>query len=318
MDIKEQEISNEIELDAEPIEVVVEDEPRGVVSNDDSNADPVGGDDDDADARRQRRKQERAKKAQRQRSARQRDDEIRMELESKLAIERKSRQEMQQKLAQLDSMASQYKTETISKEISESEQVINYYNAELAKAWSVADGEAATRIMTARDTETQKLNNLRYNYQTLKTSTTASPQLTVQDKFLLEQQQEYTNSFLKQNDWFNDPKYKEEVEIARRIDKEVYAEGYNAGTKSYWNELNRRMKEELDYMYEDQKEPKTQSRNVVGGSTTGSSLGKGSTTLRFTADKVGVLKQLGIMDDNNKILDKKRAMYYYNSWNKKG
>lgn len=280
---------------------------------------------EEIEARRLKRKNDNKERQQRQRAARQRSEEELAELRAEREAQHNELRRMKQELQQLKGVATQYQTQTITKDIVESERVLQYYDQQLELAVSNADGAKMLQILKARDEERGKLNQLKNaQEQARKFDTQGHNNLTPQDEFLLQQQERYTNDFVREHKWFKDPRYAEEAEITKRIDAEVAAEGYNAGTKAYWNELRKRMRDELDYMFDDDLPPpsKTEpSRNVVGASVSNpsaSSSAPGTISLKFAADKVPVLKRIGVLDDNGKIIDKKRALYYHNAWNKKG
>jgi hypothetical protein len=188
------------------------------------------------------------------------------------------------------------------------------------------DGQAATKaIALLRDAE-NKVNQLEQQ----KTQFTQQQQQPNQQaqfdprmQFAVQQTSKNRERFQRDNPWFGDPRYEEETEITRALDNEVFMEGYTPNTPAYWKRLDERLKDELDYMFDEdttapQKVAKPVQRNVVGSSSSQAPAATGQTKLKFSADKIPALKQLGILDDNNRIVDKKRALYYHKAWNKDG
>ena len=141
-------VSDTSEIDAPDVEVSIEDDapPAGKQPP----ANDVH-DEDDAEARRLKRKQENKERQQRQRAARQRTEEELEELRAEREAQHREMMQMKQRLDQLNGMATQYQTQTITKDIQESERILRYYDDQLEAAISSADGAAVRNVLKARE-----------------------------------------------------------------------------------------------------------------------------------------------------------------------
>jgi hypothetical protein len=54
-----------------------------------------------------------------------------------------------------------------------------------------------------------------------------------------------------QGDWYKQDGFERQTRLANRLDKEVYADGYDPDTPQYFKELNKRIKERAPELYDD-------------------------------------------------------------------
>lgn len=131
-----------------------------------------------------------------------------------------------------------------------------------------------------------------------------------------------TNAWMGRNSWF-DPQLKDrDSKLAKVIDDEVAADGFDPTTSAYWQELDRRLAEtlphrskrgrmeEVDEDDEDgdaptQTQQKRQSRQTVGGSGNSSSGGGPRKTVTLSRERIQAIKDAGYWDnvpERNKMI----------------
>lgn len=311
-------------VDSPDLEIDTDNEPQERSFSGESNNAPKAKANETVEEKRERRRLERRNSDERRKRAIMRENEHKANLERTVNELQSRLAQQEQAYQKLEGMAKTYQVETLNKEITENKNLINYFQQQHAEAVSAMDGVAATKaIALLRDAE-NKVNQLeQQKTQYAQQQTNQQAQFDPRMQIAVQQTNKNRERFQRDNPWFGDPNYEEETEITRALDNEVFMEGYAPNTPAYWNRLNERLKEELDYMFDEdtttpQKVAKPAQRNVVGASVSQAPAATGQTKLKFSADKIPALKQLGILDDNNRIVDKKRALYYHKAWNKEG
>lgn len=218
---------------------------------------------------------------------------------------------------------------TIETQLASASQALSLADDALADAVKEGDGAKFREVQALRDEAAQRVMALRGAQARIRAMPPPNERLNGQGNGQDRQQQQPTpqqqeaaqnaermaNIFLDRNPWF-DPEGKDrESRLARQIDEELAAEGYQTHTKAFWQEFERRCKEaELGADYEDEEDERpirrapAQRRNGGGLPPTGavrssSRPGRGGFTLSTT--QVDLLREEGL--DGDKLSDADRA-----------
>lgn len=96
----------------------------------------------------------------------------------------------------------------------------------------------------------------------------------------------------RKNPWFNTNTYAKETDIARSIDRQLEAEGFDKNSDDYYNELDNRLQEEFPELYSKKRTTKT---DVAPGNSGKSEVGKSKGgRVRMTQSQVSAAQQLGL------------------------
>lgn len=187
-----------------------------------------------------------------------------------------------------------------------------YRTAEEQFAKAIAEGDgvaaaAAQRTMNdavSKHTQlTQLKNTAAANRQP--TEVEKKTDIVVKDNKL---QTMYTQRFLAQNDWFDPSGKDEDSKLAKEIDNEVAEEGYDPNTKEYWDEVKKRIRDEIPHVFEEKKssaKPRPKQVNGSMGADSGSSTKK---TIKIPERVVKMARDAGQWDDP------KMRKLFINNW----
>lgn len=241
----------------------------------------------DTDAVREaRRARRRAKKEYIKKTQLEKDHKI-------IALTREN-EEIKQRLAQIERRTHSFDVDRLEKAIQDEESRINYAKVRLKEATENSDGQAAVRAQELFFEAKQKLDQLRAYKSKFEKEVTAAPEApNPVVKSLAER-------WMEQNDWYDPESGDTDSRIAKRLDQQLSAEGWNPASTDYWNELTRRLQKELPHRYTDdsyETPRKRGPRSVVTGSERETGGGASRGTFTLTADQVRAMKDAGFWDD---------------------
>lgn len=311
----------EIEIDDEDDKVGTPDDNEGL--NNDQN-DTLDNEDDNG--QRNKSSSKRKQRLAKQRLARAKSEEMLAELRQQNELLQQQLMEQRKTVGELSTTAQEFKRNQIEKDIAEQSQLLNWYSEQYANAIGTADGTRATQLNAAMMETQQKLAELRQhqnNFKNKQPETFEDPQVVLMKR---RNDQLASQWVAKNSDWYNDPSFARERQIALSVNNQIIQEGvYNPATPEFWEELNYRLSNDkrMKYLFEDEEQninkPQHQRDKVnkaVTGSTGGSGMigENGKRVLRFEKHLVPMLQHQGILDDKGKIIkgQEQRALRYYN------
>lgn len=110
------------------------------------------------------------------------------------------------------------------------------------------------------------------------------------------------------SDWYGKKGFERQTRLANRIDKEVYADGFDVNDPEYFEELDRRLKEKAPELFDDdggEREDKRQRRSPVasvdgdGGVTTRASTGN---KVELTKDDFATMRRFNLNTNDPEVL----------------
>lgn len=126
------------------------------------------------------------------------------------------------------------------------------------------------------------------------------------------------------NDWY-DPNLRDaDSKIAKAIDEQLAEDGYNPGTSEYWEELDKRLAKRLPHLVKNRAAAEDADDDIDNDTSPTSGSGRerapaGKRVYRINADRKAALVEMGIVDRQGRILDKKamqRMVKRFQDWDK--
>lgn len=317
--IKEQEdgsVLANIEL-PENLDVEVEEEKKNKKDedHDDEDAEHEAGDDEAAaegetdeereqirEARREERKLKKELKRQREISAK-----------NKISALEKRNEELARRLAAVENTAVSYQFAQIDKSIEDEATKVEYAKMKLIQASQTGDATAQVEYLEQLTEAKQRLQQAQ-QYKKQQLEQAKAPKQNVPNTINTEVQQNATK-WLKKNSWYDPQARDTDSRIAKVIDQELVADGWDPADPEYWDELDSRLSSRLPHRYtskggSNKRANPTQSSRVAN--TTSAKAG----TIMLSRDRVQAIKDAGAWDDverRNKMI---RAYAQYDRENK--
>ena len=298
------------------VEIEKEDKPKKKdEDHDDEEAEHEAGDDEAAaegetdeereqirEARREERKLKKELKRQREISAK-----------NKISALEKRNEELARRLAAVENTAVSYQFAQIDKSIEDEATKVEYAKMKLIQASQTGDATAQVEYLEQLTEAKQRLQQAQqYKKQQLEQAN--APKQNVPNPISTEVQANATK-WLKKNSWYDPQARDTDSRIAKVIDQELVADGWDPSDPEYWEELDSRLSSRLPHRYtskggSNKRANPTQSSRVAN--TTSAKAG----TIMLSRDRVQAIKDAGAWDDverRNKMI---RAYAQYDRENK--
>ena len=219
-----------------------------------------------------------------------------------------------ERLANLEKRAYSNELARLEKALEDETVRLNYYETKMEEAITAGDGETFKKAQSMWHSSKSKVDQLSNVHQS---STAPQPQVPQVDPRL----QKHASDWIARNNWYDPNLSNTESRIAKALDEELVAEGWDAKTRDYWDELDRRLSKHIDSSYNDHTDVRTSSkgpRSVVtssGRESINGSSNRGTFTLR--PEQVRAMKDAGMWDDPQKRakMIKTYAQYARNNQN---
>ena len=265
--------------DPESFLEVIEEEDQNLVADDDDVIVEENEEDDDEEEKKPSRQQRRFD----QLTAQRREAERRA---TEASAQNKALQERLEKLegnnnqAQLNQFQAQYQqTKSALRKAAEEGDT----DAQVDLTERLADMRASARIMDMQNEQREQARMTQATAPAQGAPTTAPPQEAL--------------SWWNKNRWFNAPENVVETAAARALDEQLDQEGFDANSKEYYEELDKRLQEKFPTLYSQsatgKKKPKGPTAPTKGQGK-GSSRKNSNGRLRFTRQELEVAKSLGL------------------------
>ena len=249
---------------------------------------------DEREAIRERRRQERANKKV---AARQREDGL------KEALSQRDRviNEMRERLLQVEQRGVAADAAQIDVAINRAKNATSYFKGIIEEATNKKDGATvadATQRMVQAEREADRLTDVKKTFVN-HAQTSNQPALDASVKANAE-------DWVTNNSWYDPSGKDEDSAIVLTIDRRLAGEGYDPRQKSYWEELDKRVKKYLPQKAQesghnaDNSSQERPARTPVAGSGREGGAGgsrQGGTTYQLSAARVQALKDAGTWDD---------------------
>jgi DNA repair exonuclease SbcCD ATPase subunit len=314
--IKEQE-DGSVLAKVEHEEHFEEDEKEEKKASDESDEDEEqqdeesGSDDSDEDTEDEREKIREARREERRLKkelSKQREASSRHKISS---LEKRN-EDLARRLASLENTASSFKFAQIDKAVEDEATRVEYAKMKMLQAAQSNDVEAQMEYLEQLTDAKERLKQIQYQKKQ-QLEQAKSPKQNVPNPISTEVQQNATR-WLKRNSWYDPEARDTDSRIAKVVDQELAADGWDPSDSEYWEELDNRLQSRLPHRYT----AKGNNKRVAGptASSRVSATTAKSGTITLSRERVQAIKDAGSWDDTEKRNKMIRAYASYDRQNK--
>ena len=279
-----------------------QDEDQGSDENDDEETD-----DERAKIREARREERRLKKE----LAKQREASSK----HKISALEKRNEDLARRLAAVENTAASYQFAQIDKALEDEATRVEYAKMKMLQAAQSNDAAGQIEYLEQLTEAKQRLQQVQH-YKKQQLEAAKSPKQNVPSEMSNEVQQNATR-WLKKNSWFDPQARDTDSRIAKVVDQELAADGWDPTDSEYWEELDSRLSSRLPHRYT--AKGGNNKRSAAGptassrvANTTSSKPG----TITLSRERVQAIKDAGSWDDVEKRNKMIRAYASYDRANK--
>ena len=269
----------------------------------------AGDDNDEVDDERERiREARREERKLKKDLAKQREASARNKIS---ALERRN-EELARRLAAVESTASSYQFAQIDKAIEDEATRVEYAKMKMMQAAQAGDAASQVEYLEQLTEAKQRLNQAQH-YKQQQLEAAKAPKQNVPNPVGTEVQKLATG-WLKKNSWYDPQARDTDSRIAKVVDQELVADGWDPADPEYWEELDSRLSARLPHRYTSQGGVKKRANPTAGGRTAATTQKAGTITL--SRDRVQAIKDAGAWDNVEKRNKMIRAYAAYDRNNK--
>lgn len=265
--------------------------------------------DEDRDAIRQARREERRLKKE---LAKQREYTAKNKI---TALERRNA-ELAERLAKLESTTASYQFAQVDKAIEDEATRVEYAKMKLVQAAQSGDANAQVEYLEQlQDAKTKLAQIQAYKKQQLEEA--KRPKQNVPNEISTEVQRNATG-WLKKNTWYDPQARDTDSRIAKIIDQDLAAEGWDPADPEYWDELDNRLAARLPHRYSAKGASSVRRVSPTASSRTANPSGKTANTITLSPQRVQAIKDAGAWDDPAKRSKMIKAYAEFDKQNRQG
>ena len=283
-----------------------EDEPVEAAEGGEVDSDPEETDEDREKIREARREERRLKKE----LNKQRDATSRNKIS---ALERRNA-ELAERLIKLENTAASYQFAQIDKAIEDEATRVEYAKMKMLQAAQENDASAQVEYLEQLTDAKQRLQQVQY-YKKQQLEQAKAPKQNVPTP-IAEEVQRNATQWLKKNSWYDPQARDTDSRIAKVIDQELAADGWDPSDSEYWEELDNRLSARLPHRYTAKGGQQTRRAGPTASSRVANTTSAKPGTITLSRDRVQAIKDAGAWDDverRNKMI---RAYAQYDRVNK--
>ena len=275
---------------------------------DDDEAAEEGETEEEREAIREARREERKLKKE---LKRQRDISAKNKIQ---ALERRNA-ELAERLAKVENTAASYQFAQLDKAIEDEATRVEYAKMKMLQAAQSNDAAGQIEYLEQLTDAKQRLQQAQH-YKKQQVEQAKTPKQNVPNELNLEVQQNATK-WLKKNSWYDPQARDTDSRIAKVIDQELAADGWDPSDPEYWDELDSRLSSRLPHRYTSKggKEAK-RSAGPTASSRVANTASAKPGTITISRERVQAIKDAGAWDDVEKRNKMIRAYAAYDRQNK--
>mgnify|MGYP003336067665 CR=1 FL=1 len=279
---------------------------------DSDNGDIESDDNDDPDERERIREARREERKLKKELARQRENSAKNKIK---ALERHN-EELARRLAAVESTASSYQFAQIDKAIEDEATRVEYAKMKMMQAAQAGDAASQVEYLEQLTEAKQRLNQAQH-YKQQQLESAKAPKQNVPTPISNDVQKNATK-WLKKNSWYDPQARDTDSRIAKVIDQELAADGWDPSDSEYWDELDNRLQSRLPHRYTSK--GNREGRQRTAGPTASSRVSNASAqkpgSITISRERVQAIKEAGKWDDINERNKMIRAYAAYDRINK--
>jgi hypothetical protein len=221
------------------------------------------------------------------------------EKDERLALLQRQNQELMERLSVIEHRTHANDIAQIDKAMQDGELRVRYAKMKLAEAVQAQDGEAAAQANEMLLDERQKLESLK-NFK--QRAVQPQQRANIPDAGM----QRQIAAWMERTPWFDPERKDMDSKIAKQVDEQLHAEGWNPATSEYWDEMDNRLRRYLPHRYNDVHEESSSRRKprspVTSSGRENASSAGGRQSFELTTEQVRAMKDAGFWDDPKKRL----------------
>ena len=271
----------------------VEVEAAGDADEDESESvDSGDGDDGETDEDRERiREARREERRLKKELAKQREASAKHKI---TALERKN-EELAKRLAALENTAVSYQFAQVDKAIEDEATRVEYAKMMVTKAVQSNDATAQVEYLEQLQDAKTRLAQLN-SYKKQQIEQIKRPKQNVPDP-VSNQVQENAKTWLQKNKWYDPQARDTDSRIAKVIDQELAADGWDPADPEYWDELDNRLSARLPHRYAARTGTSAKRVTPTASGRAASTAAKSANTITLSRERVQAIKDAGAWDD---------------------
>ena len=210
------------------------------------------------------------------------------------ALERRN-EELARRLAAVESTASSFQFAQVDKAIEDEATRVEYAKMKLLQASQNGDANGQVEYLEQLQEAKGRLAQIQaYKKQQLEEA--RRPKQNVPNEISTEVQKNATN-WLKNNKWYDPQARDTDSRIAKVIDQELAADGWDPADPEYWDELDNRLSARLPHRYTAKTGGSARRAGPTASARTANPSSKSANTITLSRDRVNAIKEAGAWDD---------------------
>jgi hypothetical protein len=213
----------------------------------------------------------------------------------KISALEKRNEDLARRLAAVENSAASFKFAQVDKAIEDEATRIEYAKMKLVQAARDNDANAQVEYLEQLQDAKNKLAQIQA-YKKQQLDEARQPKQNVPNEISTEVQKNAT-SWLKNNKWYDPNARDTDSRIAKVIDQDLAAEGWDPADPEYWDELDNRLSARLPHRYASKSNAPIKRAGPTASSRTANPSGKAATTITLSRERVQAIKDAGAWDD---------------------
>ena len=277
----------------------------------DQGSDESDGDDDSEDEREKIREARREERRLKKELAKQREASAK----HKISALEKRNEDLARRLAAVENTAASYQFAQIDKALEDEATRVEYAKMKMLQAAQSNDAAGQIEYLEQLTEAKQRLQQVQH-YKKQQLEAAKSPKQNVPSEMSNEVQQNATR-WLKKNSWFDPQARDTDSRIAKVVDQELAADGWDPTDSEYWDELDSRLSSRLPHRYTGKNgNNKRSSAGPTASSRVANATSAKPGTITLSRERVQAIKDAGSWDDVEKRNKMIRAYASYDRANK--
>jgi hypothetical protein len=276
-------------------------------AEDDSAAEEQSDDEDEREQIREARREERRLKKE---LAKQREASAK----HKISALEKRNEELARRLAAVENTAASYQFAQIDKAVEDEATRVEYAKMKMLQAAQSGDVASQVEYLEQLTEAKQRLQQVQH-YKKEQLEAAKAPKQNVPNELAAEVQRNATQ-WLKKNSWYDPQARDTDSRIAKVVDQELAADGWDPSDSEYWEELDNRLQSRLPHRYTAKGGMNKRSAGPTASSRVANTSSAKPGTITLSRERVNAIKDAGAWDDVEKRNKMIRAYAQYDRQNK--
>jgi len=306
------------EMEPDPL-ADAEEEPKKEVKAEETDEEP---NEDQEDSSNEQDEDETDEDRERIREARREERRLKKELNKQRdatarnkisALERRNA-ELAERLAKVENAAASYQFAQLDKSIEDEATRVEYAKMKMLQAAQSGDAAGQVEFLEQLTDAKERLKQAQY-YKKQQLEQAKAPRQNVPNEISTEVQYNATQ-WLKKNSWYDPQARDTDSRIAKVIDQELAADGWDPSDSEYWEELDNRLSARLPHRYTSKGGQQTRRAGQTASSRVANTTSAKPGTITLSRERVQAIKDAGSWDDVEKRNKMIRAYAQYDRANK--